>query len=227
MRLAGSPLQPHHRAALRSRWIDDELADRAFVRTLTSAEGADLIGGKTTGDYSGIGIPIIDPGTDFVREWRVRRDHPDIENGRPKAKYMAPPGRGNMLYFVPGTQPQWLSQPNLPVWLVEGEFKAISLFRAAGHNIGDAAEQPRALVIALTGVWNWRGTIGKANDASGFRVDEKGVIPDMERVTWQGREVTIIFDVNVIANESVRAARKELTRELQQRGARVRWFEWE
>jgi hypothetical protein len=49
---------------------------------------------------------------DFVREWRLRRDHPDIEyrKGKPKerGKYLSPPGRGNMIYFVPGLTPDLL-----------------------------------------------------------------------------------------------------------------------
>jgi len=226
MILAGGPIEPHHRAALHARWIDDELIERSFVRSVSSAAGAEITGSRGSGDYTGIAIPYIDPGADHVRDYRVRRDHPEIENGKPKGKYLAPPGRGNMLYFPPGTNPTWLTDASLPLLITEGEFKALALFRLANYALSDAAERPRFLVCALSGVWNFRGTIGKLTDSGGVRVDEKGPIPDLAKINWAGRTVTIVFDANVTENDSVRAARKELTRELQGRQAVVRWFEW-
>lgn len=54
----------------------------------------------------------------------------------------------------------------------------------------------------------------------------KGVIPDLERLLWKGRKVTIAFDSNVRENGSVQAVRWEFTRELRARGAVAHWLIW-
>jgi len=64
----------------------------------------------------------------------------------------------------------------VPVVITEGEFKTQALWRLAWHVLGHTAESPALLSIGLSGVWNWRGTIGKINDADGVRVDQKGPI---------------------------------------------------
>lgn len=61
--------------------------------------------------------------------------------------------------------------------IAEGEFKAIALLRLAQHN----STVLRFAPIAVAGVWNWRGTIGKEIGPNGERRDVKGVIPDFDR----------------------------------------------
>ncbi len=102
----------------------------------------------------------------------------------------------------------------------EGEKKTIALYRLALHEVEEM--QPRFLPIGIPGVWNWRGTIGKADDEKGARCDVKGPIPDLDRIEWNGRIAYIIFDTNVATNSDVRAARRELAKELTRRGAQVR-----
>jgi hypothetical protein len=65
--------------------------------------------------------------------------------------------------------------------------------------------------------------VGKVGGPRGERLDEKGPIPDLGRVAWQGRQVTILFDANVHANTEVRKARFSLAKELRrpERGTRV------
>jgi Protein of unknown function (DUF3631)/Domain of unknown function (DUF3854) len=146
--------------------------------------------------------------------YRVRRDHPEIENGKPRAKYLEPRGR-HRLYFVTGSAPL-LTDTSATVVLVEAEKSALTLWAAARRS-------HRALLpIALGGCWGWKGTIGKAADARGARVDEKGPLPDLDRVTWTDRDVVILFDANTTNNGSVHAARRQLAGELTKRGAIVR-----
>ncbi len=109
----------------------------------------------------------------------------------------------------------------MPVAFSEGEKKVISLYRLS-HDTSEGS-RPRFLAVGVSGAWNWRSTIGKTNDAKGARRDVKGVIPDFERITWQGRIVYIIYDTNVATNPNVRAARRELSKELTRRGAKVRF----
>jgi hypothetical protein len=72
-------------------------------------------------------------------------------------------------------------------------------------------------------VWNWIGRVGTTINSKGRRVYQKGVIPDFSRIAWGGRLTYIVYDSDVLTNESVEKARLALTRELLRRGARVRW----
>jgi hypothetical protein len=159
--------------------------------------GAELVGRKN-GNHAGVAIPYFFPGTSEVREYRLRRDHPDIKidgNGRakPKQKYLSPSGRGNMLYFPPGMREAQLREMALPLIITEGEFKTLALWRLANWN---NVEFPRFLSVGVSGVYNWRGTIGKTNGPDGERLDVKGPIPDLERIAWKGRKAIIAYDAD-------------------------------
>ena len=204
-------------------FIPCDLAIDAGIKRVDSIRGAELVGRESRGgsDYSGLIFPYFWPGDSCPRDYRLRRDHPDLEastnGGQPKAKgrYLSPPGRGNMLYFAPGTPPEHLTDHTIPIYITEGEKKTLALhqFNHARGNL--------VLAVGLSGVWNWRGTVGKTPDDDGKRQNVKGVIPDFYRIEWAGRRVTIIFDSNVATNDSVRNARNGLRRELTRRGALV------
>jgi hypothetical protein len=213
---------------LERSYITTELAEQAGIFRVDAVEGAQLIGRNGKGDYSGIVLPYVLPGESSPREYRLRRDHPDLElqsdgSLKEKAKYLSPPGRGNMLYFMPRTPAEGLRDATLPICLTEGEKKTIALYRLSLHNV--EKNRPRFLAMGLPGVWNWRGVIGKTTEASGERRDVKGTIADLELINWQGRKVFIIFDANVKTNSSVRIARERLANELRNRGAIVYFVE--
>ena len=91
---------------LAARAINRETADAAGIRRVDAAEGAQLIGrsGRADTSYAGLIIPPHRPGEDRVREFRLRRDKPDLElradgSTREKSKYMSPPGRGSRTRF--------------------------------------------------------------------------------------------------------------------------------
>lgn len=214
-------------ANLEQRWIDRQLAEAAGIRRVNSDTGRYLVGRHDYGQYEGLAIPYFMPGELHLREWRLRRDQPDIEyrDGKPKerGKYLSPPGRGNMIYFVPGLSSQLLTAIATPVIVTEGEFKTLALWRLAHHESAD----PRFLPLGLAGVWNWRGTIGKTTGPTGARCDVKGVVPDLSLVTWEGRRVIIAFDADADKNEQVEIARSLLARELRMRGAEVAFVTWD
>jgi hypothetical protein len=84
---------------LEARWIDRGLALQAGLRRVDSLTGGEIVG-RRSGNHSGIVIPYFHPGSDQVREYRLRRDHPDLEydstgNLKPCQKYLSPPGRSN------------------------------------------------------------------------------------------------------------------------------------
>lgn len=218
--LLGSDLTNSDYDALEARWIDRALANRAGLRRVDSLTGGDVIG-RRSGNYAGILIPYFRPGFPHVREYRLRRDQPDLEydsagNLKPRQKYVGPPGRPDMLYLVPGVSQSFLGDPSLPIVITEGECKTLALWRLANYG---SQRRPRFLPLGISGVYNWRGTIGKTVGPDGSRLDVKGAIPDLDWIVWQSRPVVIAYDADAVAKEVVRTARSELDAYLRGRGA--------
>lgn len=214
-------------ASLARRWIDRALADAAGIRRVDSDAGRLLVGRRDRSSYEGLAIPYFLPGESRAREWRLRRDHPDLEykEGKPRerGKYMSPPGCRNMVYFAPSMSPFLLKDAGMQVVLTEGEFKTLALWRLANYEF----PSPRFLPLGFAGVWNWRGVVGKSDGPNGGRRDVKGVISDLDRIVWEGRRVIIAFDADAEKNEKVEAARNQLARELRMRGAEVAVVTWD
>jgi predicted P-loop ATPase len=231
--LDGGPLSEADYAALEARWISREEADAAFLRRVNSIDGSLLVGKEgRVGDYSGIVIPYCWPGEPHVRTERIRRDHPDIEADHTggmsqRRKYMGPPGRGNMLYLPPNLDPIHLADIGIPLVMVEGEFKTLALWRLAWHGLGESADSPAFVPVGLQGVFSWRGKIGRVEgEGPGQWNDVRGPVSDMARIAWSGRRVIVLFDANVEKNDQIGEARRQLTREVETRGADVAWFRW-
>ena len=80
---------------------------------MSSAEGADLVGCKNPGIYAGISFAYVWPGEDRARDYRFRRDSPEVEyksdgSTKEKRNYLCAPGGRNRLYFPFGIEPQTL-----------------------------------------------------------------------------------------------------------------------
>ncbi len=220
----GGELNESDHAALAASWITPELAKQAMLRRVDEVQGREVVGQKGKRDCAGVLIPYYWPGEPRPFNYRVRRDNPEYtvdKENRPKAhrKYLGPPNGANRLYIPPGVTLDQLSDVAIPIVLVEGEKKALALWRLANHE----TQTPRFIPIAIAGVWNWRGRVGKANGPQGERIDVKGPIPDLNRIAWKGRKVFIVFDANVHSNDSVKWARKGIARELATRGAEVQF----
>lgn len=213
--------------SLAKSYITPELAEQAKLFRVDSFEGARIVGREgRSGDYAGIVFTYYLPGSEQPREYRLRRDRPEYQQQpdgslKEERKYLSPPTSRNRAYFVPGTPPEWLQDSALPVAIVEGEKKTLALYRLALHE----RETPRFLSIGLAGVWCWKSTVGKTTDEKGASRNVKGVIADFDRIVWQDRTALIIFDTNVATNESVRAARSHLAKELKRRGALVHFVD--
>ena len=223
----GDALNDADYSGLAARWINHELADGAGLRRIDSITGREMFR-RGRGDMAGIIIPNVAPwAPDHIREYRERLDTPDLEyraDGSVKEtnKYIQPPDRGNLLYFPRGVCLPMLEDATLPVIITEGEFKALALWRLANYEV----PSPRFLPVATTGVWNWRGIVGKVTGPDGKRRDVKGVISDLERIAWKARRVIVAFDADSENNPKVRAARWKLTAALIERGALVGVIEW-
>ena len=220
----GAPLPPTDYELLSLSWITKKCADDAKLRRVSSREGQEIIGQKGTRDCSGLLVPYYLPGAFGPHSYRIRRDNPDVvfdktRKTRPERKYLGAPGSTNRLYFPRTVTPDQLASPSLPLVVVEGEKKALAIQRLGTHQ----TQTPRFVAIAIPGVWNWRGVVGKTGGPKGERLDVKGPINDLDLITWAERTVYIIFDANVSSNESVNSARNGLARELASRHAVVRF----
>ena len=205
-------------------WIPKNIADAAGIFRVNSLQGAEIVGRKNNSDYSGIVFLYHWPGESQVREYRLRRDNPDLERQsdgttKERAKYLSPPGRGSRLYFAPDASPEMLADTNLSIVICEGEKKCLALSRLSRYQ----SEQVQFLPVGISGVWNWRGTVGREADADGTRVTTKGPIADLDRIEWKSRKVYILLDheSNTETARKVRKACRELAKELEGRGATV------
>jgi hypothetical protein len=219
----GGRLTEKDHAILAESWITPELADAAMLRRVDEQEGRQLVGQKGKRDCAGVLIPYYWPGDPHPFNYRIRRDNPDLvqaTDGKIKQdrKYLGAPGAPNRLYVPPGITLEQLADGAVPIIIVEGEKKSLALWRLAHHE----SDRPRFIAVAIAGVWNWRGTVGKTGGPNGERLEVKGPVSDLSRIRWNGRTVFIIFDANVHTNGSVKAARKAIARELTKRGAKVK-----
>ena len=219
----GGPLTIDDYARLDQSWITPELADQAMLRRVNAQQGREVLGQKGSRDCSGMLIPYYWPDETMPFNYRVRRDKPEWEEDKDghlkqKRKYLGARGGANRLYIPPGVTLEQLQDPKIPIVIVEGEKKALALWRLANYEM----ETPRFIPIGIAGVWSWRGKVGRASGPRGEPIDVHGAITDLNRIEWKGRTVLIVFDADVRTNESVRAARKGIDQALAARSAKVR-----
>ncbi len=213
-------LTPKDLETLKQSFITAEIAVAAGIDRVSSNEGASIVGRKDNGSYSGLLFPYRYPGNSSARDYRIRRDNPDLEYDeegqlKEKAKYLGSPGSRNKLYYPPTVPINAWKDPSVDIVITEGEKKCLALY-----NLG-LEENLNWFAIGLSGVWNWKGTIGKTDAPFGGKQEIKGTIPDLDEINWDKRKVYIVFDRNVHTNESVKVARQELKKELTGRGAKV------
>lgn len=227
--LPGRKLSKRDLATLAESWITPELAAEAQLRRVTRFEAGELLGydGHKL-DLSGIAFPYFWPGHAHVRQWRVRRDHPDLEirgnQKKPTRKYLASPQAPNQFYLPPGITQDQLQDAALPVVIVEGEKKALALHRLAWHGRDPQTHGPRWIALGISGVFNWRRNTHDTGP-NGERVTVKEPIPDFGRLNWDRRPAYICFDVDVLTNQNVHRARWGLARELASLGAAARYVD--
>jgi hypothetical protein len=198
--------------ALSRLGIPADLIARAGVERVTDYEAREKYGITGYGDRSGLVFPNFDPADGRRRTARLRRDSPEIEDGKPKNKYISAYGDRRHLYFVPECD-TLLRDATVPIVLVEAEKSVLALTAWAERT------SRKILPAAMGGCWGWRGRIGKVENSNGERVDEVGPIPDLRHCT--GRKVYVLLDANVSSNSKVQQAQAALVRQLQRQMASV------
>jgi predicted P-loop ATPase len=224
----GSPLTDMDYRDLERRGISRFWADAAHLRSITDEQAKDLFHlRKSAGSHSGWLIPYYQPGADTPETYRLRRSNPDIEAGTGKRirRYITYAGDRNRFWIPPHITKEHLADPSIPIVFVEGELKALTLRALAG----DVNGKPRFIPIAVSGIWNWRGTVGREPNENGVNVPRKGVLPDFGLVNWVNRNVIIAYDCDEkpTTRAEVSKARHFLSLELRGRGANVGKLEWD
>jgi hypothetical protein len=209
-------LTPSDRQMFAKLGIPEVLLADAGVCRVTDREARENWGfnkNSATWDMSGIAFPYFAPETGNRVSVRVRRDNPEIVDGKPQNKYMTPWGDRRRLYYPPGITKEQLEDKTIPVVLVEAEKSSLALTAWA------ARKKRNLLVLAMGGCYGWATTRRKYNE-HGVEVDEKGMLWDF--CYLEGREVFILLDANVAINDNVRSAERQLAMRLRRRKATVR-----
>ena len=205
------------RAMFESLRIPLDLVERAGVGRVTDGQARGEFGIRGGGDMSGIAYPYFDPETMAnVRRrnyGRIRRDHPEIEDGKEKKKYVAPYGDRKHLYFPP--EPKLFADASVPIVLVEAEKSVLALTAWSERT------KMKILALGMGGCWGFRGQVGIKETATGERVPETGPIRDLN-ICREGRRTYVLLDANCSTNPHVQAARRDLVRQLRKQGADVR-----
>src|SRR5947207_2219348 len=109
--------------------IPIELIERAGIERVTDREAREQYGIRGSGDMSGLAFPYFEPLTmsngrrrHYVR---IRRDFPEIEDGKTKKKYVAPYGDRKHFYFPPSHD--LFADVTVPIVLVEAEKSVLAL----------------------------------------------------------------------------------------------------
>jgi KaiC/GvpD/RAD55 family RecA-like ATPase len=179
-------LVPGHRDKLVACGLSAETWQRAQLHSGTEAEVRNVLGW-------GVGPGLVIPyAADYAR---VRIDHPGPDGKR----YRSPARTPNRLY-VPPTLPQdATSDVTRPLYITEGEFKALK------------ATQEGFACVALAGVWSWKTKMhGRSLP-----------IPALDGVVWARRRVVVVFDSDLVDKPAVAWAEHHLVAELRRREADV------
>ena len=216
---SSQPLTEGDYRELERSGITREMAHGALLFRISNADAKRMLGRNDSEDYAGIVFPYFAPGEKYPCSHRVRRDSPPvaIKRGKiqPEQKYLSPPGDANRAYWEPATPVSIYSDTSIDLICCEGQKKVIALGGAVREHCLNAC------VVGLNGVWGFRGKTGIRENSRGQRQQAKGVIPDIERISFEGRTVFILFDTNVTENPMVAAARNELASEVAVRGGRA------
>ena len=204
----GPRLLEHHVEHLRASGLTDDTILNAGVFSVTDPEEIRRL--LCWGD-SGPAPPapaFVIPYTDDY--CRVRPDGPRQDREGRAVKYEAPVGIPLRIYTPPPAG-KAVEDPTVELWITEGEKKSL-----ATCQVGIKA------VVALPGVNTFHDIVARR------KAQEKGkdlwrLHPDLERIVFPGREVTIVFDSDIDTNASVHAAAIRLIQLLTDRGAKVRF----
>jgi len=207
------PLLPEHRADLHDSGISDETiaANGIYSETDPEKVRVALRWNHPANDLGPcLAFPFPDLNGDFNGFTRFKPNNPRLEprkDGTFKpVKYENPRGAGVVrAYTVAEARSAILSKTDR-LLIVEGEKKCL------------CASQHGSPAVGLTGVDMWGSS---PKDSAGRKTGARQLIKDLERISWSGRTVIIIFDTDPDHKPGVARAAAQLAQELSERGAIV------
>jgi hypothetical protein len=190
---------------------EDIIAARGYCTVTDSKELLDLgFSPEQSKNVPGLLLPVctLDGSNslytyrpDFPRKIKDRRRRKDDDKYKQRIiKYEIPKDASMRLDSSPLCRPQ-LDDPSIPLWLTEAQKKADAL---ASHGL---------CAVDLLGVWNFKGK----NAFGGVTL-----LADFDHIAFNGREVRIVFDSDVMTKREVQLALERITIHLKRKGAYVR-----
>jgi len=196
---ATSPLTPDDLAMFAKLKVPVGLLNGAGIRRVTDeqarAHGIGNTPERAAQNMAGILFPYSDSATGDIVTLRLRRDHPEMKDGKPKDKYLCPTGGARSLFIHPGAAAK-LKNFDVPIVLVKAEKSALAL-SALAERTGN-----ELIPIAMGGCWGWS--------------QDKKAIPALLELC-KGHPVYILLDANAATNPDVKAAQSALAAELSTR----------
>lgn len=185
-------LLDHHRANLHASGLTDETIREAGIYSETNHIKLATLLNRKK-YYAKNGPAIVFPFHDANDAIVLHRVRPDYG----KSRYLQPCETGVRVYIPRGVH-RLLSSVDQPLIVTEGEKKSLSCWQS-GH-----------AAIGLTGVTCWHAK------------QSSSLLPDLERIAWNGRRVFIAFDSDKYDKPQVLENEQLLAAALRSRGASVR-----
>jgi putative DNA primase/helicase len=190
-------LAPDHLADLRASGLSDETIRNHRIRSVPPAEIAQLLGFDIPTIRSAMLIPFADPNGGFMDHVRLKIFLPFKDRNGNTVKYLQPRRSGVRLFFTLARLGEALKK-STPLWLVEGEKKAL------------AVAQLGLPAIGFCGIEGWH-TAGS-----------RDLLADFDHVQLNGRLVELLPDGDCQTNVNVRRSALRFAEALEARSARVR-----
>ena len=189
-------LHPLHLADLRKSTLTDATIQAQGIRSVPPSMIQHLLGFNPSSVTSALLFPFPDPAGGWLDHVRMKIFPPQMakKKGESTVKYLQPKASGVRLYFPRATM-KAVCAPDGPLYLVEGEKKAL------------AVAQGGLPAVGICGVEGWHT---KGADT---------LLSDFDVIPLEGRRVRVIPDGDVETNEMVRYAVERLGNTLAARGA--------
>lgn len=197
-------LLDQHIQHLRTSELNDEMIAAMNCESVTADQVARLLNWPHQWTSGGIVFPY----PNVSNHCQIRFDIPQAmqeKDRKPrKIRYLKPKGSSNHAYILKSVQ-EVLNNAEVTLCITEGEKKAAKLTQEGFHTVG------------ISGVWSWLTT---TEGEEGKR--QKGVLlPELQRISWNGRRVYLIWDSDAIDKPNVMKAGERLRATLSRRGAQV------
>ena len=196
--------------------ISPDLLASAGIARVTDKQAKESFGVRWAGDAGGILFPYKINGE--YKTCRIRREFPEIANGKIESKYLSPYGDRRHVYVLSGYESLAADQ-KVSILLVEAE-KSVLAVAAWAARVGS-----KILPVGIGGCNGWRCKTGKTLMPGGAYEDEKGILPELDAWARDGRAVGILLDANCASNPDVQAARAALKKRLEKQKAKVVIFD--